>query len=125
MRKLNWMLSWARNFPESRPKVTPGIQSFLIERVIRLPRLVRRLRKTASAASAPAAINSAPPMASAPLWDRPEVSGDCATAFVGAICLDCGMGTKFENVNGALMVGATRSEEHTSELQSPCNLVCR
>src|SRR2546426_6493540 len=22
-------------------------------------------------------------------------------------------------------VGATRSEEHTSELQSPCNLVCR
>src|SRR5256885_5245700 len=22
-------------------------------------------------------------------------------------------------------IGATRSEEHTSELQSPCNLVCR
>src|SRR5688500_19579293 len=24
-----------------------------------------------------------------------------------------------------LLVGTTRSEEHTSELQSPCNLVCR
>src|SRR5256885_10544063 len=23
------------------------------------------------------------------------------------------------------MIGTTRSEEHTSELQSPCNLVCR
>src|SRR5256885_11051664 len=25
----------------------------------------------------------------------------------------------------AILVGALRSEEHTSELQSPCNLVCR
>src|SRR5688500_14504271 len=24
-----------------------------------------------------------------------------------------------------VMIGANRSEEHTSELQSPCNLVCR
>src|SRR5256885_5754541 len=28
-------------------------------------------------------------------------------------------------VLGALFDGAERSEEHTSELQSPCNLVCR
>src|SRR2546426_3055137 len=27
--------------------------------------------------------------------------------------------------NGGEVVGVTRSEEHTSELQSPCNLVCR
>src|SRR2546426_7494722 len=26
---------------------------------------------------------------------------------------------------GVTMVGMERSEEHTSELQSPCNLVCR
>src|SRR5256885_542816 len=26
---------------------------------------------------------------------------------------------------GRIMVGGLRSEEHTSELQSPCNLVCR
>src|SRR2546426_1232199 len=26
---------------------------------------------------------------------------------------------------GAEIFGSTRSEEHTSELQSPCNLVCR
>src|SRR5688500_20018904 len=28
-----------------------------------------------------------------------------------------------ENLNQ--LIGAVRSEEHTSELQSPCNLVCR
>src|SRR2546426_5711498 len=27
--------------------------------------------------------------------------------------------------NPAVTLGALRSEEHTSELQSPCNLVCR
>src|SRR5256885_7209373 len=26
---------------------------------------------------------------------------------------------------GPVLAGAARSEEHTSELQSPCNLVCR
>src|SRR5256885_12938313 len=29
------------------------------------------------------------------------------------------------SVSGASVRGADRSEEHTSELQSPCNLVCR
>src|SRR5256885_13218808 len=28
-------------------------------------------------------------------------------------------------VNAAVLTGIVRSEEHTSELQSPCNLVCR
>src|SRR5205807_8149001 len=28
-------------------------------------------------------------------------------------------------MKGALALSGTRSEEHTSELQSPCNLVCR
>src|SRR3989454_8208316 len=28
-------------------------------------------------------------------------------------------------VAGRAVTGASRSEEHTSELQSPCNLVCR
>src|SRR3989454_7715912 len=34
---------------------------------------------------------------------------------------------EFENADVALVIGANdvRSEEHTSELQSPCNLVCR
>src|SRR5256885_11914072 len=30
-----------------------------------------------------------------------------------------------DGVSGTLQNGAFRSEEHTSELQSPCNLVCR
>src|SRR2546426_3779959 len=30
-----------------------------------------------------------------------------------------------DKVSFAVAVGAVRSEEHTSELQSPCNLVCR
>src|SRR3989454_924058 len=33
--------------------------------------------------------------------------------------------TVFDSTGIALQDAATRSEEHTSELQSPCNLVCR
>src|SRR5688500_19131926 len=38
-----------------------------------------------------------------------------------------GVGVQFENfaLTQTLGVAALRSEEHTSELQSPCNLVCR
>src|SRR5256885_12595662 len=32
---------------------------------------------------------------------------------------------ELHHVHGLAHTGATRSEEHTSELQSPCNLVCR
>src|SRR5205807_9368880 len=42
---------------------------------------------------------------------------DAADAYAKAVSLD-------PTRSGLLMV-ALRSEEHTSELQSPCNLVCR
>jgi hypothetical protein len=100
------MFSWAQNFPESRPKVTPGIQSFRIEREMRLPRPVRRLRKMASATSAPAAANSAPPMISTALSSGLEDSGGGATRFVDVIELDGGLGTRFVGVTGAELVGA-------------------
>src|SRR5256885_11319236 len=45
---------------------------------------------------------------------------------------DASAATSPENVNAArgwspplIPIAAARSEEHTSELQSPCNLVCR
>src|SRR2546426_3451721 len=34
-------------------------------------------------------------------------------------------GRFYQRQKPALLPGARRSEEHTSELQSPCNLVCR
>src|SRR5256885_11164739 len=34
-------------------------------------------------------------------------------------------GQQIERVAIRLRIGCLRSEEHTSELQSPCNLVCR
>src|SRR2546426_5367262 len=34
-------------------------------------------------------------------------------------------GDRIDRVIAGQAQGATRSEEHTSELQSPCNLVCR
>src|SRR5256885_11023895 len=34
-------------------------------------------------------------------------------------------GAKFRHTSSALAPRLVRSEEHTSELQSPCNLVCR
>src|SRR2546426_4861052 len=37
----------------------------------------------------------------------------------------CTCHASVEDVGGAAHVRAKRSEEHTSELQSPCNLVCR
>src|SRR5256885_11118395 len=36
-----------------------------------------------------------------------------------------GVATYVPNVDYAEALGEVRSEEHTSELQSPCNLVCR
>src|SRR2546426_6707236 len=37
----------------------------------------------------------------------------------------CGKGAKLINRPEVEIAGDQRSEEHTSELQSPCNLVCR
>src|SRR2546426_3086583 len=36
-----------------------------------------------------------------------------------------GSGATFSGLPWSQTTGTTRSEEHTSELQSPCNLVCR
>src|SRR2546426_11420349 len=35
------------------------------------------------------------------------------------------LGTSLRGLGGRWVGGQVRSEEHTSELQSPCNLVCR
>src|SRR5256885_7361166 len=35
------------------------------------------------------------------------------------------LGGKFHSDGAEIQFGCQRSEEHTSELQSPCNLVCR
>src|ERR1022692_3866457 len=47
-----------------------------------------------------------------------------AAAFSSPECMRL-LITKGADVDGVNQVHATRSEEHTSELQSPCNLVCR
>src|SRR5688500_19442613 len=65
---------------------------------------------------------TAPVSSVAGLPPPPEVSprtpGSVSTIFSSTKFGGCtAIGTPFHNV--------TRSEEHTSELQSPCNLVCR
>ena len=74
---------------------------------MRLPRSVRRLRKTASAASAPAATNSAPPITNAPACAGPEGSGGGVTAFVDAMGLAGEMETNFVVVTGVESAGTT------------------
>src|SRR2546426_9234605 len=45
---------------------------------------------------------------------------------VGVVCdVDLDRGVRRRERAGPHGRGAARSEEHTSELQSPCNLVCR
>src|SRR2546426_8077458 len=50
-------------------------------------------------------------------------------AMLGAACLWLTLCVDYRRLEGLvvplLIVSAARSEEHTSELQSPCNLVCR
>src|SRR5205807_4753430 len=45
-------------------------------------------------------------------------------AFLGE-CRNCQRDQKREQLNSSCNYCFHRSEEHTSELQSPCNLVCR
>src|SRR5256885_3226027 len=45
--------------------------------------------------------------------------------FSGEAALVPGGLTRVALERGSLVVNSSRSEEHTSELQSPCNLVCR
>src|SRR5256885_8603502 len=51
-----------------------------------------------------------------------EILTSSGHTFVISSVSDCG-GKLATTVGGPF--GVTRSEEHTSELQSPCNLVCR
>src|SRR5256885_6527943 len=48
------------------------------------------------------------------------ISGDGRLVDMGKHCVDRAFAHR-----RAVNVDAARSEEHTSELQSPCNLVCR
>ena len=80
-------------------KVTPGIQSFSIERVIRLFRPERWVRVNVSTTSAKAAINSATPSTSVPLWFETEFSGNGPAGFAGA--------TKLVGVEGMVFAGNT------------------
>src|SRR5256885_13161269 len=55
---------------------------------------------------------------------------DSAFPLLKGIVPTANLDEGFRGVNWALLVGSVprkqgRSEEHTSELQSPCNLVCR
>src|SRR5256885_7033544 len=53
-----------------------------------------------------------------------KVGPDSAGAVPGPACYGRG-GTRPTVTDACLVLGWLRSEEHTSELQSPCNLVCR
>src|SRR5256885_6823733 len=51
---------------------------------------------------------------------------DCSrTGAVGLVTLELGSRMGLDHPQLALSCVPSRSEEHTSELQSPCNLVCR
>src|SRR2546426_4692817 len=62
---------------------------------------------------------SKPPAVVAPRERSPSPYLPAARAPAGETCAAGKYGL------GLLSLGATRSEEHTSALQSPCNLVCR
>src|SRR5256885_3853016 len=52
-----------------------------------------------------------------PVTSAAQPSGPRSTAFKSP--------TMNQNASGPTAMSTARSEEHTSELQSPCNLVCR
>src|SRR2546426_6503184 len=59
-----------------------------------------------------------------PIWHRRRVRGTAPCVCPRARCGPTERDARCpRTVRGA--AGGTRSEEHTSELQSPCNLVCR
>src|SRR5256885_5503770 len=55
---------------------------------------------------------------------RPSFRGAAPSRYSSSLRLPPGDGRGAEVLGGAERA-VTRSEEHTSELQSPCNLVCR
>src|SRR5256885_12986041 len=64
---------------------------------------------------------------SIPVVDRPVLQKNGCTDFAYAL----GMGVRGQSAGpgnvavAGSVVAVARSEEHTSELQSPCNIVCR
>src|SRR5688500_19785031 len=55
-------------------------------------------------------------------WGQPPTEGDCQ----GIVAWRIREGNYGDvKLDGLAVAGVARSEEHTSELQSPCNLVCR
>src|SRR5256885_10871314 len=58
------------------------------------------------------------------LHDALPISYGSLITMVG-IALGVASGIASVRLVSSLLVGVQRSEEHTSELQSPCNLVCR
>src|ERR1039457_3825067 len=56
------------------------------------------------------------PSAPSPAWGRPEA---------GPLTRPCGARPAVVRLLRSRALALDRSEEHTSELQSPCNLVCR
>src|SRR5688500_19592261 len=61
---------------------------------------------------------------------RPLASPPCGSTRPGSRCLLVVLGPTTScrtcyRLSGTTLPNAARSEEHTSELQSPCNLVCR
>src|SRR5688500_19712405 len=64
-------------------------------------------------------------MSSSPARRHPAAAAlRLAPAFAGAL-LALALAAPAAAVPGVAFVHGKRSEEHTSELQSPCNLVCR
>src|SRR5256885_4025400 len=55
---------------------------------------------------------------------RPAADATCAAHSIGSLCGACPLHTPSPPARTDA-ISYTRSEEHTSELQSPCNLVCR
>src|SRR5688500_6813720 len=48
-----------------------------------------------------------------------------AASFVTGAFAEFGWDKRYHTAVVAMAIGSLRSEEHTSELQSPCNIVCR
>src|ERR1039457_1581557 len=74
----------------------------------------------ADEAAAPAAASTAAPV---PAAVAPTADAAAATPKCGDKGFDCNKGDVAWMMTSTAFV--LRSEEHTSELQSPCNLVCR
>src|SRR2546426_5470392 len=59
------------------------------------------------------------------IWRAEPTNPGCAMAEPGVILEATRETIRVAAGKGALLIRELRSEEHTSELQSPCNLVCR